>query len=139
MCLRFAIGIYCRGRGLKIACTTLRPGVEFWMVMLPGMPGFVQMARIIMLAAVMLPFGYLIAAAGYQTLGRWSAISTAYAACGALWVVTGMAMMGAGLWVLGSLGRNQIPLWIGGVGAVLSGGSLIAGVVSNVIPCSGPS
>ena len=93
----------------------------------------------IVLAVFMLLFGYLIAAAGYQSLRRWSTISAAYAACGVLWVVAGPAMLAGGLWVLGTLGRNPIPLWISGVAAVFSGGSLIAGVLTDVVPCSGPS
>lgn len=91
------------------------------------------------LAALMLVFGYLIAGAGYRTLQKWPSISAAYAACGVLWVVAGPAMLVAGVWVLASVGRRRIPLWIGGVAAVLSGGSLIAGVLTSVIPCSGPS
>jgi hypothetical protein len=103
------------------------------------MAKFVRTAGTIVLAALMLLFGYLIAAAGYQTLRMWQSIGSAFAACGVLWVVTGPAMLGGGLWVLGCLGRNQTPLWIGGVAALLSGGSLIAGVLTHVVPCSGPS
>jgi len=93
----------------------------------------------IALAVFMLLFGYLIAAAGYRCLRKWPSISAAFAACGVLWVVAGPAMLAGGLWVLGTLGRNPIPLWISGVAAVFSGGSLIAGVLTDVVPCSGPS
>ncbi len=94
---------------------------------------------IIFLAGLMLLFGYLVAAAGYQILRKWPSISAAYAAYGVLWVVAGPAMLAGGLWVLGSVGRSRIPLSIGGVAAILSGGSLIAGVLTYVIPCSGSS
>jgi hypothetical protein len=87
----------------------------------------------------MLLFGFLIAAAGYSGLRNWSAIGAALAACGALWIVTGPAMSLGGFWLLGALGRNPISLWIGGVAAALSGGSLVAGVLTYEIPCSGPS
>jgi hypothetical protein len=93
----------------------------------------------ILLGLLMLLFGYLIAVAGYQTLGKWSSIGATYAAVGVLWIITGPTMFVGGLWVLGNLGRNRIPLWIAGVAAVLSGSSLIGGVLSYVIPCSGPS
>ncbi len=107
--------------------------------MLPPMPNFMRKTGTVVLVALMLLFGYLIAAAGYQTLRKWPSISAAYAACGLLWIVAGPAMLAGGLWVLGSLGRSQVPLWIGGIAALLSGGSLIAGVLTYVIPCSGPS
>jgi|SRR5215472_13015295 len=93
----------------------------------------------ILLALLMLLFGYLIAASGYRTVGDWSSIGAAYAAIGVLWIVAGPAMFAAGLWVLGSLGRHRIPLWIGGVAAVLLGSSLVGGILTYVIPCSGPS
>ncbi len=87
----------------------------------------------------MLLFGYLIATAGYRGIRQWSSISPGYAAYSLLWVVAGPAMVVAGLWVLASIGRHRIPLWIGGTAAVLSGSSLVAGVLTYVIPCSGPS
>jgi len=95
-------------------------------------------AGAMLLAGLMLLFGYLIAAAGYQTLQKWPSISASYATYGVLWVVAGPAMLAGGLWVLGTLGRKQMPLWAGGIASVLSGGSLIAGVLTYVIPCSGP-
>lgn len=90
-------------------------------------------------AAVMMCFGYAIFGAGYRTLRGWSSIGPAYAGIGILWLLAGPAMFGAGLWVLGSLGRHRIPLWIGGAAAVLAGVVLIAGVLTYVVPCSGPS
>ena len=100
---------------------------------------FARATESILLAALMLLFGFLIAGGGYSALRNWSAIGAAFATCGALWIVTGPAMLLGGFWLLGTLGRNPIPLWIGGVAAVLSGGSLVAGVLTYVIPCSGPS
>jgi len=93
----------------------------------------------LLLALPMLLFGYLIAKAGYQILGQWSSIGAAFATIGVLWIIVGPVMFAGGLWVLGSLGRNRIPLWIGGSAAFLSGSSLIGGVLCYVIPCSGPS
>ena len=99
----------------------------------------VRAAGAIVLALLMLLFGCLVTAGGYQILRRWSYIGPWYAACGLVWIVAGPAMTAGGLWVLGTLGRNRVPLWAGGVAAVLSGGSLVAGVLTYVIPCSGPS
>jgi hypothetical protein len=93
----------------------------------------------IVIAAIWLFFGYAISEAGYRVLSKWSSIGTAYAAVGALWVLAGPAMFGAGLWLLGSLGRHRIPLWLGAAAGILAGGSLVVGVLTYVVPCSGPS
>jgi len=96
------------------------------------------MAVSIAIAAIWLPFGYAISESGYRVLSRWSFIGTAYAAIGSLWLLTGPAMFAAGLWLLGSLGRHRIPLWLGGVAGILAGASLVVGVLTYVVPCSGP-
>ena len=70
---------------------------------------------------------------------EWSVISAAYAACGVAWIVGGVAMTGGGLGVLGSLGTRRTPLWVGALGSVLAGASLVIGVLTGVVPCSGPS
>lgn len=93
----------------------------------------------IVLAAGMVLFGALIAVGGYGIVRRWSSISLAFAACGVLWLLAGPVMLAAGFWVLGSLGRRRIPLWAGGAAAVLTGVVLVVGVLTYVIPCSGPS
>ncbi len=92
----------------------------------------------IAIAAIWLLFGYAISGSGYRVLGEWSSIGTAYAAVGSLWLLTGPAMFGAGLWLLGSLGRHRFPLWLGGAAGILAGGSLVVGVLTYVVPCSGP-
>jgi len=120
------------------ACVGLCLGIEFYL-MESARPKLWRTAAKFLLAILLVLFGFLIATAGYQSLRNWASISVGYAAFGVLWVVVGPVMLAGGLWVLGSLGRNQIPLWIGGAAALLSGGSLIAGVVTYVVPCSGPS
>jgi len=97
------------------------------------------MAVSIALAAVWLLFGYAISESAYQTLSKWSSIGAAYAAVGILWLLAGPTMFGAGLWLLGSLGRHRTPLWLGGAAGVLAGASLVVGVLTYVVPCSGPS
>ncbi len=116
----------------------MRIGVEF-LAAVTAKAKFERATAAILLAALMLMFGFPIAAAGYSALRNWSFLGAAFAACGALWIVTGPAMLLGGFWLLGTLGRNPIPLWIGGVAAALSGGSMVAGVLTYVIPCSGPS
>jgi hypothetical protein len=97
------------------------------------------MAVSIAVGAIWLLFGYAISESGYQVLRRWSSIGTAYAAVGSLWLLTGPAMFVAGLWLLGSLGRHRIPFWLGGAAGILAGASLVVGVLTYVVPCSGPS
>jgi hypothetical protein len=97
-----------------------------------------RIAVAIVAAAGMLFLGLLVSAMGYQTLREWSFISPAYASCGLLWVVAGPVMLVAGLWLLGSLGRNRIPLLAGGAATALAGVVLVVGVLTYVIPCAGP-
>ncbi len=96
------------------------------------------MAVSIAIAAIWMLFGYAISESAYQTLSKWSSIGAAYAAVGILWLLAGPAMFGAGLWLLGSLGRHRIPLWLGGAAGILAGASLVVGVLTYVVPCSGP-
>ena len=98
--------------------------------------GFIVVS--IAMAAIWLFFGYVISRAGLEVLLKWSSIGVPYAAVGALWLLAGPVMFGAGLWVLGSLGRHRMPLWLGATAAVLAGASLVVGVLTYVVPCSGP-
>lgn len=97
-----------------------------------------SMAVSVALAAIWLFFGYAISKSGYRVFSEWSSIGATYAAIGVLWLLTGPAMFGAGLWLLGSLGRHRIPLWLGGAAGILAGVSLVVGVLTYVVPCSGP-
>ncbi len=90
--------------------------------------------------------GLLIALLGYMTFNNglttarlWSAISAAFAACGVIWIVTGVAMMLCGLWSAASPWWRRIPIWIGGAAGTIAGATWLGGVVTYVIPCSGPT
>ncbi|HYK90902.1 MAG TPA: hypothetical protein VE398_19175 [Acidobacteriota bacterium] len=91
------------------------------------------------ISAVMFFFGYAITVAGYRVVREWSLIGPTYAGIGVLWLIAGPAMFGAGLWILGSLGRHRIALRIAGTAAAIAAVVLILGVLSNIVPCSGPS
>lgn len=93
----------------------------------------------IAVAAGLLLFGFVGLSAGYQTLRDWSSITPGYASCGLLWILAGTVMIVTGLWVLGSLGRHRIPLLAGGAATALAGMVLVVGVLTYVIPCSGPT
>ncbi len=98
-----------------------------------------RITRALGVSAVMALFGYAISGAGYRVLREWYSIGPAYAGIGILWLFTGPAMLGAGLWVLASLGRHRIPFRIAGYAAVIAGVVLIIGVLAYIVPCSGPS
>ncbi len=98
-----------------------------------------RIATALGLSAVMAFFGYAIAVAGYRILREWQSIGAVYAGIGVLWLFAGPAALGAALWVLGSLGRHRIPFRIAGYASAIAGIVLIIGVLSLVIPCSGPS
>ena len=61
------------------------------------------------------------------------------AAVGIVWIVAGPVMFLAGLGAAVTLGRSRIPMLAGGLAAVLAGIVVIVGVLTYVIPCSGPS
>lgn len=48
-------------------------------------------------------------------------------------------MIIGGLWTVASLGRHKMSHWVGATASMLSGMVLIVGVLSYVIPCSGPT
>lgn len=83
--------------------------------------------------------GFVGLSAGHTTLREWGAISPALRMCGLLWTLAGAVTMVTGLWALGSLGRNRMPLLVGGAAAALAGIVLVVGVLTYVVPCSGPS
>jgi len=94
----------------------------------------------LVISLVLIFFGFLIAQAGYSMIHReWHSIGSALAACAVAWILAGPVMFVAGWWVLGSWGRREIPLWLGGAAAIIAGTVLVAGVLTHVIPCSGPS
>jgi vacuolar-type H+-ATPase subunit I/STV1 len=98
-----------------------------------------RIAMALLVAAGMLFFGFFVFLAGYRITGEWRCVGAALAGSGVLWILSGLAMFVAGWWVLGSVGRARIPLWVGGTAAVVAGSVLLAGVRARVIPCSGPS
>jgi hypothetical protein len=92
-----------------------------------------------LLGVVIALLGFSLLRSGQQVVLEWPSISVAYAACGISWIIGAAAMIMGGLWVLGSLGRHRIALWAGALGSVLAGASLVIGVLTYVVPCSGPS
>jgi hypothetical protein len=91
------------------------------------------------IAVLMLLFGSLMFAFGYVALSEWRSEQVALIACGVVWILTGPAVFGSALWLLGSLGRNPLALFIGGTAIVASGTVLAMAAATGVLPCSGPT
>lgn len=88
---------------------------------------------------VLLLLGYVTTVAGLRVLREWSAVSSALAVLGLLWTFTGIAMFASAIWLILPFGRQRLPLVVGGGGGLLSGAILIVGVLTHVVPCSGPT
>jgi hypothetical protein len=84
-------------------------------------------------------FGFLASRGGYLTLREWRSIGAGLSTCGALWALAGPIMFVAGWWVLLTFGRRPTPLWLAGAASIMAGGTLLVGVLTHVVPCSGPS
>ena len=98
-----------------------------------------RMAVMGLAAVATIFFGFLVSRGGYSTLREWRSIGAGLFTCGALWVLAGPIMFVAGLWVLLTLGRRATPLWLAGAGSIVAGGAVTVGVLTHVVPCSGPS
>lgn len=96
-------------------------------------------AGAMVLALLMLLFGSLMFLFGYFALSEWQSERAALIACGVVWILTGPAVFGSGLWLLGSLGRNHLALRIGGTAVVASGTVLATAAAVGVLQCSGPA
>jgi hypothetical protein len=99
----------------------------------------VQRAIALLLAALLLFVGGIYALGGSSELREWAAMSQGLIACMVLLAVCGLTMISAGVWLVATLGRDRRALWMGGGASVLCGVVVLAGVLSKVIPCSGPS
>ena len=91
------------------------------------------------LALLMLVFGSLMFLFGYFALSEWHSERAALIACGAVWILTGPAVFGSALWLLGSLGRSPLALRLGGTAVITSGTLLATAAAVGVLPCSGPA
>lgn len=96
-------------------------------------------AATVLCAVLLLLFGSLMAKSGFRTLGQWHRISGLLVAIGVLWIVLGILMLAAGTAAVLYKGKGRLPLWAGSAGAALAGFTIIAGVLTYVIPCAGPS
>jgi len=98
-----------------------------------------RMAVMALAAVGTIFFGFLVSRAGFSTLREWRSIGAGLLTCGALWLLAGPIMFVAGWWVLVTFGGRATPLWLAGEASVVAGGALVVGVLTHVVPCSGPS
>lgn len=91
------------------------------------------------LALLMLLFGFLMFLFGYFALSEWRSERAALIASGMVWILAGPVVFGSALWLSVSLGRGPLALRIGGTALVASGTVLATAAAVGVLPCSGPS
>ena len=89
------------------------------------------------LALLMFLFGSLMFLFGYFAVSEWRSERAVLIACGGVWILTGPAVFGSALWLLGSLGRKPLALRLGGTAVVTSGTLLATAAAVGVLPCSG--
>ena len=94
-----------------------------------------------LIGSAFLVLGCATTRAGLLVLREWSAVGWALATLGLLWTVSGFAMVVSAEWLilLLPLGRQQLPLSVGGGGGILSGVLIMVGFLGHVIPCTGPA
>jgi hypothetical protein len=90
------------------------------------------------LALLMLLFGFLMFLFGYFALSEWRSERAALIACGVVWILAGPVVFGSALWLSVSLGRGPLALRIGGTAIVASGTVLATAAAVGVLPCNGP-
>jgi hypothetical protein len=92
-----------------------------------------------LLALLMLLFGLVMSVFGYYPPSDWRWEQAALIACSAVWILTGPAVFGSGVWLLGSLGRNPLALRTGGMAIIVSGTVLAVAAATHVLQCSSPT
>jgi hypothetical protein len=94
-----------------------------------------------LIGTAFLVFGFATSSAGVLALREWSAVGSALATLGLLWTLSGFAMVVSAAWLILvlPLGRQRLPLFVGGGGSILSGILIMAGFLTHVIPCTGPA
>ena len=92
-----------------------------------------------LVSAALFLLGFLTTGAGLLVLREWSAVGSTLAILGLLWTFIGVSMAVSAVWLILSVGRQRLPLAIGGGGGILSGVLILAGFVTHVVPCTGPA
>ena len=96
-------------------------------------------SHLLRITIVMLFVGALTLYLGYQFLREWSALQPALAVVAGIWALSGLVAFAAGCRLLLRRNSPTLPLGIGGAATILSGATLLAGVLARVVPCAGPT
>jgi len=83
--------------------------------------------------------GFLIQNTARVLAFRDLSIGAAFRAINVAWLISGAGMLAGGVWLLGPLDRRRLALSIAGAASAATGVILIAGVLTYLIPCSGPN
>lgn len=75
---------------------------------------------------------------GWIVLRRSAGASSSVICFSVLFLLAGIVMVSAALWLLVSLGRSDLPLRIGGIASILNAGIFAWATLADVLPCSGP-
>jgi len=71
-------------------------------------------------------------------LRKWVGVSNLVVLFCVLFFLGGIVMVSSALWLLVSVGRARLPLWIGGMASILNAGILAWATLTDLLPCSGP-
>lgn len=103
-------------------------------------PGVRKPSGIAMILAIpLLFFSGLMFLGGWFDVPQWGSESAALIAFDIAILFTSFTTAVSALWILGSLGRNDLPVRIAGFSTLASGTLVLAAALSHVLPCSGPA
>jgi hypothetical protein len=83
-------------------------------------------------------YGLVAVIIGFILLREWAAESVPLIVFDVLFFLGGIVMVSSALWLLGTVGRSHLPLWVGGIASIVNAAILAGATLTNVLPCSGP-
>jgi hypothetical protein len=92
----------------------------------------------LVLTPPMLLFGFLMFLYGHFELVEWRSEPSVLIACGVVWILTGLGVIGSALWLALLLGRSPLALRLGGAAILVSGTVLATAAGTGALPCTGP-
>lgn len=94
---------------------------------------------VVLIGILMLLLGGILTLFALPASMEWSALGGPLKFIVLSWLVAGPVVLGCGVWLIVSLGRYTPPLWVGSAGMFAPGILMVAGVLSHVVPCAGPT
>ncbi len=74
-----------------------------------------------------------------EILRKWQVLVPGARMCDVVILISGVALLAAGILQLLTGGKRRFPAALGAIAAGLFAATLLVGVLSGAIPCSGPS